>query len=228
MINTTKNIQLFLGDCLEVMKEIPDKSIDLIVTDPPYGMSYQSSRRTDKFNKIEQDDNLDWFVAFIKEGYRILKENSHIYIFCNDYSLGLFRNKTEETGFTLKRALIWVKNNHTSGDLTVDYGNKSEFILFAHKGRKLLNGKRDTNILNYSRVSKLQHPTQKPEDLIAYLIEKSSQAGDIIIDPFMGSGTTGVACKKLNRRFIGIELSEEYMKIAQERIKNTKLIESGD
>jgi len=228
MIDTTKNIQLFLGDCLEVMKEIPDKSIDLIVTDPPYGMNYQSSKRTDKFDKIKLDDNLDWFTVFIKNCHRVLKDNSHIYMFCNDYSLGTFRNETEKTGFKLKRTLIWVKNNHTSGDLTGDYGNKSEFILFAHKGRKPLNGKRDTNILNFNRVSKLQHPTQKPEDLIEYLLEKSADTTCLILDPFMGSGTTGVACKKLNRKFIGIELDENYMKIAQERIKNTKILESGD
>lgn len=210
------------GDCLEVMKGIPDKSVDCIITDPPYGMKYQSARRiaTPQFKKIENDNNIDWFPEFIKECYRILKDNSHIYIFCNDYNISKFRDLQEQAGFKNKRTLVWVKNNHTSGDLLGDYANKTEFINYAQKGRRLLNGGRDTNVLNFNRVSKLEHPTQKPVDLNEYLIKKSTNETDIILDPFAGSGTTGVACKNTNRNYILIEKEPEYIDIINKRLNN--------
>ena len=212
--------KVICSDCLEVMKDIPDKSIDMILTDPPYGMNYQSSRRTatKQFAKITNDTNIDWFPEFIKECYRILKDNSHIYIFCNDYNISKFRDLQEQAGFKNKRTLVWVKNNHTSGDLLGDYANKTEFINYAQKGRRLLNGGRDTNVLNFSRVSKLEHPTQKPVDLNEYLIKKSTNENDIILDPFAGSGTTGVACKNLNRNYILIEKEPEYIDIINKRL----------
>jgi site-specific DNA-methyltransferase (adenine-specific) len=196
-------------------------SVDLIVTDPPYGMDYQSSWRTDKYEKIANDITLEWVKPFFAECFRVLKDNSHIYAFCNDYAISEFRNAMEEVGFTPKRTLVWVKNNHTSGDLEGDYGNKTEFLLYAQKGRRELNGTRDTNVLNYSRVASELHPTQKPTELISFLIVKSSNENDTILDPFMGSGTTLVACKHLNRNCVGIEISEKYCAIAQERLDST-------
>ena len=213
------------GDCLELMKDIPDGSIDLLLTDPPYGMSYQSSRRTatPKFKKISGDNSIEWFDDFIRECYRVLKDDSHAYIFCNEYKVSHFRDAQERAGFKNKRTLVWIKNNHTSGDLKGDYGNKVEYVNFMHKGRRLLTGKRDTNILSYSRVQSNIHPTEKPVDMLSYLIEKSSNVGDTVLDPFMGSGTTGVAAKNLNRNFIGIELDEEYFEIAKKRIEGEQL-----
>lgn len=215
--------EIVCGDCLEGMKLLPDKCIDLVLTDPPYGMSYQSSRRTDKFDEIIDDNNLEWVELFCKEAYRILKNNSHIYIFCNEYSIGELRLYLKDAGFTLKRMLVWVKNNHTSGDLEGDYGNKTEYVIYAHKGRQLLNGDRCTNVLQFPRVADLKHPTQKPDDLIAFLCRKSSKKGDLICDPFMGSWTTARACKDLGRDFIGFELSEEYCKVGEERLRQEVL-----
>ena len=214
--------KIIQGDCLELMREIPDKSIDLILTDPPYGMKYQSARRTatPQFKKIIDDDNIDWFPDFIKESYRILKDNTHIYIFCNDYAISDFRKLLESVGFKAKRTLVWVKNNHTSGDLLGDYANKTEFIIYAQKGRRLLNGKRDTNVLQFSRVSKLEHPTQKPVDINEFLISKSTDENAVVLDPFAGSGTTGVACKNLNRKFILIEKEQEYIDIINKRLSS--------
>lgn len=213
-------ITLIHGDCLVEMKKIPDKSIDLVLTDPPYGMNYQSSWRTatSKFRKIENDNVLGWVCSFMTECFRVLKDDRHTYIFCNDYAISLFRDYMKEVGFNTKRTLVWVKNNHTSGDLLGDYANKTEFIVYAQKGRRLLNGKRDTNVLMFNRVGSLIHPTQKPVDMNEYLIGKSSLEDEVVLDPFMGSGTTGVACKNLNRRFIGIEKDETYFNLAKERI----------
>lgn len=105
------------------------------------------------------------------------------------------------------------------GDLRGDFAPKVEFIIFAHKGRELIRGKRDPNIFKFSRTGNDLHPTQKPVDLCEYLIAKFSDPGDVVFDPFMGSGTTGVAAKNLNRSFIGIEMDEGYFKIACERIR---------
>ena len=206
------------GDCLEVMKDMPDKCVDLVLTDPPYGMDYQSSRRTDKYEKIENDVDLGWFPDFAKETYRILKNNTHAYIFCNDYAISLFRTELERVGFQTKRTLVWVKNNHTSGDLEGDYGNKTEFLLFVHKGRRELNGKRETNVLNFARSNTDYHPTQKPVELCSFLLDKSTIPEEIVFDPFMGGGSTLIASKQLNRKYIGIELSQKYCDIANERL----------
>lgn len=213
------------GDCLDVMRGFADKSFDLVLTDPPYGMNYQSSWRTDKHELIsfDEENNTSWIVPFLKEAYRILKDDTHIYIFTNDYLFGEIRNWLEPCGFTIKRTLVWVKNNHTSGDLEGDYANKTEWVIYAQKGRRLLNGNRDTNVLNFSRVNTDNHPTEKPVDLCAYLIGKSTKEGDSILDPFMGSGTTLVASKQLNRNATGIEISEKYCEIASQRLKQDLL-----
>jgi len=202
---------------------MPDGFVDAIVSDPPYGMSYVSSWRKRKFEAIKDDDNLDWVQPFCDEAYRVMKEDSHIYLFCNDYAISDFRNALDKVGFRVKRALVWVKNNHTSGDLLGDYANKTEFIVFAHKGRRLLKGGRESNVLEFKRVGTMQHPTQKPVDLVAYLLNKSTEEQDIVYDPFMGSGTTAVACQNLNRNYIGSELSKEYCDIAEERLKQSVL-----
>lgn len=205
------------------MKQLPGKSIDLILTDPPYGMDYQSSRRKEKFNKIEDDNNLNWIPDFLKESYRVLKNNTHVYIFCNEYSIGEWRVELKKQGFALKRMLVWIKNNHTSGDLEGDYGNKTEYVMFAHKGRKALNGKRNTNVLNADRVECKEHPTTKPIPLLMFLLEKSSNKGDLILDPFAGSGTTGRACKDLGRDFILIEKEPKYIEICKQRLQQQNL-----
>jgi len=215
--------KVICGDCLEVMKGIPDGAVDLVVTDPPYGMGYVSSRRKLKFNHIENDNNLDWVESFTPIIFKILKENSHSYIFCNDYSHGELRQAHKDYGFQVKRTLIWEKNNHTSGDLEGDYANKTEFILFCHKGRKLLNGNRECNVLKFDRVATLTHPTEKPLSLISKLIVNSSNPGDLILDPFLGSGTTAVAAKQLGRKFIGIEIDPGYCRIAEDRLRQEEL-----
>ena len=211
------------GDCFTVMRGFPDKSFDLVLTDPPYGMNYQSSWRTDKHEKIALDDNIEWFAEFAKELYRVMKNDTHAYIFCNEYALSHFRDWLESAGFTNKRTLVWVKNNHTSGDLEGDYGNKTEFILYAQKGRRLLNGSRETNILNYARALTDNHPTEKPLDLCRFLIQKSSMEGESVFDPFAGGGTTIVAAKLEGRSGIGIELSKKYCEVALSRLSQDLL-----
>lgn len=206
--------RIIQGDCLDVLKRMSPASVDLIVTDPPYGMRYRSGR----LGPIRGDDDTSWFPLFIEQAYRVLKENSHIYVFCNDYAISDFRRSMKAVGFTPKRTLVWVKNCHGKGDLRGDYATKTEFILYAHKGRRLLNGRRESNVLTFKRVRRLQHPAEKPEDLIGYLISKSSSPGDLVLDPFAGSGTTCAAAEKLGRDYLGVEYAPGYVRIARERL----------
>lgn len=212
---------LHLGDCLEIIKTIPDNSIDLLLTDPPYGIDFQSNHRTStpKFDKLPNDKHealglLDKTLELIEPK---LKPNSHIYVFVSWKVLGEFK-EVVGSRFNIKNVLVWVKNNWSMGDMEGAYAQQYEMIIFAEKGRRHLNGDRDTNILQFDRVADLKHPTQKPVSLLKFLIEKSSQESETVLDPFMGSGSTCLAAKKLNRKYIGIEVDEQWYKLAHQRV----------
>ena len=214
--------KIIQGDCREILRKLPDESVDLLLTDPPYGMRY----RAKKWGRpMQGDGDLSWFRPFIREAYRVLRPNTHAYLFCNEYGLTTFRVEMAAAGFRVKRLLVWVKDQHTAGDLGGDYANRTEYLLFGHKGRRLLNGHRDANVLFFKRAGrKRDHPTEKPEDMLRYLIQKSSAPGELVLDPFAGSGTTCRAAKDLGRRFLGIEIDHAYAKIARKRLAHpTKL-----
>lgn len=222
-------IDLRCGDCLEIMKDIPDNSIDLIVTDPPYLIKYKTNRRKNKSHdfcsEILNDDNYELIENFFKESFRVLKKNSAMYCFCSSKTIDYFMKQVFSNGFTIKNQIIWVKNNWSAGDLKAQFGQQYEIILLLNKGRKEFNGKRLSDIWEFPRVSggNQFHQNQKPLELIEQCIEKHSKINDLVLDPFMGSGTTGVACKELHRNFIGIELEEKYFEIAKKRIEETNI-----
>ena len=211
-------VRLIQGDCLEEMKNIEDNSIDMVLTDPPYGMSFQSNYRNVKHKTIDNDSSLEWVEGFAKQCYRVAKNNTAHYVFCSWHFMDVFKQAFEKH-FKIKNMLVWVKNNTGMGDLKGNFAPKHELILFMHKGRKLYNGKRVPNILEYSKTSNKLHPTEKPVDMLEFMLAKFSGEGDLVLDPFMGSGSTGVACVNTNRNFIGIELDEGYFNIAKERIE---------
>lgn len=206
-------------DCLEFMKTLPDKCIDLVLTDPPYGMSFQSNYRTIKHQKIANDTNLDWLPEFVKESYRILKDNTHAYFFCSFHNVDIFKQEIQKY-FEVKNILVWIKNNTGMGDLEGDYAPQYEFCIYARKGNRKLNEGRHSNILQFNRTGNVYHPTEKPLDLFSFLIRKSSNKNDLIFDGFLGGGTTALASKMTDRNYIGCEISPEYCKIAEERINS--------
>ena len=216
---------LINGDCILEMDKLIKKKVmvDLIITDPPYLMNYKtnSRKKTHKFTTtILNDDNPRLIEDMVKRCFKLLKDGGAFYCFCNDIKIDFFK-QTIEKYFQIKNILVWEKNNGTMGDLKGSYRKSAEFIIFAVKGRHILNGKRDKDVLHFKRVpsSKLVHQNQKPLKLIMYLITKSSKKGDTVLDCFMGSGTTCVASKKLLRNFIGIELDDTYFKIAKKRVE---------
>ena len=225
------NYKLYQGDCLEVMKDIEDGSVNLVVTDPPYLQNHTSGSPTSSAKQEKWQGNLKAgdktsniinkikFREWVPEIYRILRPNSHCYIFVNDKNVQEVLNICMESGFKLHNILVWKKNNCTPNRW---YMKNCEFIIFLHKGKSFpINNLESSQFLEYKNISgknKL-HPTQKPIELLEELILNSSKEDNIVFDPFMGSGSTGVACLNTNRDFIGIELDEGYFNITQNRIE---------
>ena len=209
--------RLYKGDCLHIMDEMISSGIriDCLITDPPYGMSYIS--KSEGHRPILNDDNLDWLEPFAMKANLLLKDDAHGYVFCSHHHVETFKIVLSKI-FDYKNILIWEKNTVGLNDFASNYGPKYEMIIYFNKGRKPLNGNREPNIFKFIKPKNELHPTQKPVDLIEFLIGKSTDFGDIVFDPFMGSGTTGVAARNMKRKFIGIELDDEYFKISQDRI----------
>lgn len=217
--------KIYNEDCIKGMENIESNSIDLVVTDPPYLMKYNSRRRKEKSHKftkeILNDDNEKLLKDYIKECYRIMKEDTAMYMFCSSNKVDFFKKELEKY-FTIKNMIIWVKNNHTAGDLQSAFGRKYEIIFLVNKGRSKFNGTRLTDVWEFKKVSgKAQlHQNQKPIEMIEQCIEKHSNENDVIFDGFMGSGTTAIACMNTNRNYLGFELDKEYYEIAINRISN--------
>ena len=217
--------RIYNGDCIEGMENMPSESVDLIVTDPPYLISYKTNYRKDKSHKFGKEianDNDPYVIAeYIKECHRIMKDNTAMYMFCS-FDKGDFFKQELEKYFKVKNMIVWVKNNHTAGDLKAQFGKKYELVFLVNKGRALFNGKRLTDVWEFDRVvgNNQLHQNQKPLELIEQCITKHSNVGDVVFDGFMGSGTTAIACINTNRNYIGFELDEEYYKVAEQRIEN--------
>lgn len=203
--------------------EIPENSIDLVLTDPPYGMNYQSGMRKKKYKPIQNDNNLDWLPNWVAELKRVCKPDAHLYIFCSWHKIDVFKQEISKL-FKIKNTLIWEKSQGGGmGDLEGDYAPKYEMILFCSNGSKKLNGRRDSNILRAKRTKNENHPTEKPTQLLRYLIEKSSKKGDIVLDTFAGSFSTAQACVETGRDFISFEIDADYCQKAKELLKGVSL-----
>jgi len=219
----TENGILYCGDCLEIMKKFPNKSIDLVLTDPPYLIKYKTNHRKNKNHKfcspILNDDNNELIKQFIQLSFRILRNDTAFYCFGSWKTVDFFKQEIEKY-FKLKNIIIWIKNNWTAGDLKAQFGQQYELIFYANKGRKFINGKRLSDVWFFDRVAgkKQKHQNEKPVALLGQIINKSSNYNDLVLDCFVGSGTTLVACEKLNRRWIGIEINLEYCEITKKRI----------
>lgn len=230
-------ITLIKGDCIELLKEQKANSIDMIFADPPYNLSGENFLTT-KNGKVAKCDKGDWDVindinkfneSWLLECQRVLSSHGTIWItgtLHNHPSIGFLLKKL---GFWILNDLIWFKRNAPPLLSRNRFVPSTELIWVASKSKKYFfnydlakkmnNGKQMRNLweINAER-HKTKHPTEKPESLLNRIIMIGSKENDLILDPFMGSGTTGVVAKKLNRRFLGYEISEEYFLIAQNRI----------
>jgi len=197
------------GDCLEVMKEIPDKSIDLVLTDPPYGINK---------GKIAGDEDLNVWIASIEESYRVLKDDAFYLSF-----VGISNIPTILNELTKKFSLKWMDILYVNNGMVRSKVGFSCYIplLILEKGK----GKQSSQVrdviecsTSINEMNARKHPYQKDLDFVSYHIEHFSRPDGIVFDPFLGSGTTAVAAKRTGRHFIGIELSPEYCEIARKRV----------
>ena len=223
------DIQLIHGDCLiEIKKLILNKvMVDAVIVDPPYLIRYKTNRRKNKNHKFCKEicnDSYFDFLEWAKLINRLLKKNSSIYIFTK-WTMEPYIRSIMSLFWNHKNNIIWVKNNWTAGDLKSQYGQQYEIISLYNKGRSFLKGNRHSDVWYFNRVvgNKQLHQNQKPIGLIKKIIKSCTNKGDLVIDTFLGSGTCGVACKQLERKFIGIEIDGNEFNIAKNRIFNTPI-----
>ena len=211
-------------DCLEGMKAIPDNNIDLIVTDPPYKTTQRGSsggtggilkEEMTKRGKVFKHNDIE-FNEWLPELYRVLKDTGHAYIMSNNKNLKDMLIEIEKAGFSIYKTLIWAKNSPITN---MFYMDSHEYIIFCRKGKaKRINNCGTKSVLNVDNPRNKVHPTEKPVELMEILINNSSQEGDLVLDPFLGSGTTVIACINTGRNYIGFELDKQYYEIAKNRI----------
>jgi site-specific DNA-methyltransferase (adenine-specific) len=223
--------KIYNMDCLEGMKLIPDNSVDLIVTDPPYRTTSRGSagnsggmlqKDINKKGKVFTHNNID-IETYAPECYRLLKDGSHFYIMTNHVNLIKMLNVCTDVGFHFIKSLIWDKGNKIMGTF---YMSQFEYILFFRKGKGVkINNCGTSDILNVPNIKTKDengenlHDTEKPVELMKILIENSSKENEIVLDPFVGIGSTAIACINTNRNYIGFELDEAYFEVAQKRIE---------
>lgn len=195
---------LYLGDCRDVLPTLGP--VDAIVSDPPYGMAFQSHRRAKQHDKIANDQNdelLQWACR--------LQPSHSLYLFCRwDNLFGVPKPKSLVT---------WVKNNWSMGDLEHEHARQTEVALFYPGPDHDFPRKRPTDVIHAPKTGNDYHPTEKPVQLMRAMIEWTRGT---VVDPFMGSGTTGVAAVQMGRKFIGIEREPKYFDIACRRIENAQ------
>ena len=221
--------KIHCGNCIDLFKTIEDESIDLVVTDPPYrvisggrpkikgqpsGILKKNDGKIFEHNDINPEE-------WISEVYRVLKQGTQCYIMVNSLNMENYLRICRETGFGLHNILAWFKNNCTPSRW---YMKNAEYILFLRKGKaKTINNVGSKTVHEFDNIigNKL-HPTEKPIELMELYITNSSNTGDVVLDPFMGVGSTGLAALKNDRKFIGFEIDKKYYDIAEKRLEEYK------
>jgi len=249
--------KIIKGDCIEVLREMPENSVDLIFADPPYNLQLQNDLYRPNQTKVDGvDDKWDQFSSFeeydkftqdwLKGCKRVLKKDGTIWVIGSYHNIFRVGKIMQDLGFWILNDVIWIKTNPMPNFRGTRFNNAQETLIWATKSQKskytfhyksmkassddkqmrsdwyipICNGKERIK-LNGEKA----HSTQKPEALLYRIIVATSNPGDIVLDPFMGSGTTGAVAKKLGRNFIGIEKEDIYIKIANERIKKAEQID---
>lgn len=217
-------MQVFKEDAVEWLSTLADASVDLVITDPPYE-SLEKHRKigTTTRLKVSKASSNQWFQIFpnerfeslLQEVYRVLKKNSHFYLFCDQETMFVIKPIAEKVGFKFWKPIVWDKVTIGMG---YHYRARHEYILFFEKGKRKLNDLGVPDILQSKRVYR-GYPTEKPVDLLEVLISQSSIENELVMDPFFGSGSTLVAAKKLNRNYIGCDISDAAHEHFQGRVE---------
>lgn len=235
------NISLYNRDCVSALKELQPGSVDLIVTDPPYNLGNFMKDRDTNLSKMRDNffgtagwddmDFADWkksMDAFFKAAAKVMKKGGSMIVFMAIIKVETVIQLATKHGFYYKTTGIWHKTNPMPRNMNLHFVNSTEaWVYFTFKTRTgtfnnnnmMLHDFIETSVTPNGERKHGKHPTQKPEALISHFITVLSNENDCVLDPFMGSGTTGVVAKKNNRNFIGIELNEQYYHMSEERIR---------
>jgi len=213
-------------DAVDWLRSLPPASVDLMVTDPPYESleKHRAIGTTTRLKHSKASSN-DWFNIFpnarfpelFEAAHRVLKKNAHFYLFCDAETMFVAKPIGEACGFKFWKPLIWDKRRIGMG---YHYRARYETILFFEKGKRRLSDLGVPDIIESLRVHK-GYPTEKPVEVAEVLVRQSSVAGDLVIDPFMGSGAFGVAAARLGRNFAGTDTSREACTVARARLMAT-------
>jgi site-specific DNA-methyltransferase (adenine-specific) len=216
--------ELFTQDAVGWLRTLPGESVDLVITDPAYESleKHRAVGTTTRLKHSKSSSN-DWFNIFpnarfgelFAETYRVLKKNSHFYLLCDAETMFVAKPVAEEAGFKFWKPLVWDKRTIGMG---YHYRARYEFILFFEKGKRRLNDLGIPDVISVPRV-RGGYPAEKPPEVAEVLIRQSSEAGEVVADPFMGSGSVGVAAGRLGRRFLGNDLSPDAVKFAAQRLR---------
>lgn len=235
-------MMLIKGNCVETMSNLKDNSVDLIVTDPPYNLGNFMRNRATNLKKmrnnffgdagwddLEFEDWIEHMDSFFEQSQRILKKGGSIIMFMSLIKVETIIKLAEKNKFYYKTTGVWHKTNPMPRNMNLHFINSIEgWIYFTNVTRTGTFNNNGIAIHDYIESSVTPknekiyggHPTQKPEKVIQHFVELLSNPGEVVMDPFMGSGTTGVVAKKLGRDFIGIELQEDYFDISLKRISD--------
>jgi len=215
--------QLTRGDAVAWLRTLPNESIDLVVTDPPYESleKHRAIGTTTRLKHSKASSN-DWFEIFpndrfaelFAEIYRVMKKNTHFYLYCDPETMFFAKPVAEAAGFKFWKQIIWDK---VSIGMGYHYRARYECILFFEKGKRKLNDLGIADIISVPRV-RGGYPAEKPPQVTEVLIKQSTVPGELVIDPFMGSGSSGVAAAALGRQFLGNDLCAEAIDITRRRL----------
>jgi site-specific DNA-methyltransferase (adenine-specific) len=215
--------EVALIDAVEWLRTLPDASVDLVVTDPPYESleKHRAIGTTTRLKHSKASSN-DWFAIFpnarflelFREVHRVLKKHRHFYLFCDPETAFIAKPIAEQAGFKFWKPLVWDKRKIGMG---YHYRSRYEFVLFFEKGKRKLNDLGVPDIIECPRVHN-GYPTEKPVQVSEVLIRQSTEPGELVIDPFMGSGSTGVAAVRLRREFRGADVCAEAVDITRARV----------
>lgn len=221
---TTPLFDLSVLDAVEWLRAQPSESIDLLVTDPAYE-SLEKHRAIGTTTRLKQSkaSSNNWFTVFpnarfgelFEQAFRVLKRNTHLYLYCDAETMFIVRPVAERAGFRFWKPLVWDKKTIGMG---YHYRARYEFILFFEKGKRRLNDLGIADIIAAPRIHR-GYPAEKPPAVSEVLIRQSSAPGELVADPFVGSGSVGVAALRLGRRFAGTDLNPEAVRLTADRLR---------
>jgi site-specific DNA-methyltransferase (adenine-specific) len=216
--------ELSIQDAVSWLRDRPAESVDLVVTDPAYESleKHRAVGTTTRLKHSKASSN-DWFKIFpnarfgelFDEVFRVLRRDTHFYLFCDAETMFIAKPEAERAGFRFWKPLVWDKRTIGMG---YHYRARYEFILFFEKGKRRLNDLGISDVIAVPRIRK-GYPAEKPAVVSEILIGQSSQPGDVVADPFMGSGSVGVAAATLGRRFLGTDVNPEAVRLSAERLR---------